>query len=82
MSGYDEFGRDDHLGNPSDPGPQPDPTCPDCRGDGWVIGHENQCYAKGECECSGVQEQCERCRGSGRLDTRLDSRMDSTSSAR
>lgn len=50
-------------------GTQPlDATCPDCQGEGWYIGHENQCYAKGDCECSGVQEWCDRCKGSGRLD--------------
>ena len=48
-----------------------DVTCPDCQGEGWYIGHENQCYAKGDCECSGVQEWCDRCQGTGRLDSLL-----------
>lgn len=41
-------------------------VCSDCQGDGWLLGHEDQCYAKGACECSGVQEWCDRCRGTGR----------------
>lgn len=45
--------------------PQPD-VCPHCGGDGWYVGHEDVCYDTGDCECSGVQVQCEcagACRG-------------------
>jgi hypothetical protein len=40
-------------------------TCPDCGGDGWEIGHEDECYEQGDCVCAGVQVPCNRCGGTG-----------------
>jgi hypothetical protein len=37
---------------------EPD-TCPACGGDGWYVGHEDECYDTGDCVCSGVQVRCE-----------------------
>jgi hypothetical protein len=37
---------------------EPD-TCPACGGDGWYVGHEDECYDTGDCVCSGVQVKCE-----------------------
>jgi hypothetical protein len=34
-------------------------TCPACGGDGWYVGHEDECYDTGDCVCSGVQVECE-----------------------
>jgi hypothetical protein len=42
--------------------------CDLCAGDGWYVDHEDECYEDGDCNCSGVQRQCERCAGTGRLD--------------
>lgn len=36
-----------------------EPPCPGCGGDGWYVGHEDECYDTGDCCCSGVQIQCE-----------------------
>lgn len=32
-------------------------SCPDCGGEGFVIGHEDECYEDG-CVCSGVEVEC------------------------
>lgn len=45
-----------------------DATCTSCHGDGWYVGHEEECYTTGDCVCDGVQIQCETCGGLGRLD--------------
>lgn len=34
-------------------------VCPECGGDGWYVGHEDECHETGDCNCSGVQIQCE-----------------------
>ncbi len=34
-------------------------SCPACGGDGWYIGHEDECYDTGDCNCSGVQVECD-----------------------
>lgn len=36
--------------------------CPGCGDDGWYVGHEDECHETGDCQCSGVQVECE-CRG-------------------
>jgi DnaJ-class molecular chaperone len=42
--------------------------CATCGGDGWLVDHSRECYARGECVgCDGVQVQCSSCGGSGRL---------------
>jgi hypothetical protein len=41
--------------------------CSACGGDGWYVGHEDKCYETGDCGCSGVQLQCEKCGGTGRV---------------
>lgn len=55
--------------------------CPDCAGDGWVlgVGTDTECCGGSEYECGGrgctgpqevqvqVQEPCERCRGTGEI---------------
>lgn len=38
--------------------PRPN-DCPACGGDGWYVGHEDECYDTGDCVCSGVQVRCE-----------------------
>ena len=43
----------------------PEVECPSCGGDGWYVGHEDECWETGDCNCSGVQLQCEQCQGSG-----------------
>lgn len=48
----------------NDEQPPPD-VCPTCGGDGWYVGHEDECYDTGDCVCSGVQVQCE-CAGATR----------------
>jgi hypothetical protein len=40
--------------------------CPACEGAGYDIGHEAQCYEGLGCQCSGVQELCSACEGSGK----------------
>lgn len=43
----------------------PEP-CANCGGDGWVVDHSDECYARGDCVgCGGVQVQCPSCGGSG-----------------
>lgn len=34
-------------------------VCPACGGDGWYVGHEDECHDTGDCVCSGVQVECE-----------------------
>ncbi len=41
-------------------------ACPACKGDGWHIGHEDECHENG-CVCSGVQHLCEKCGGKGQV---------------
>lgn len=44
-------------------------TCPNCNGDGFTIEHANHPHEGGSCDgmCP-VQEQCDPCRGSGKID--------------
>ena len=42
--------------------PEPGPMCPACGGDGWYVGHDDECYDTGDCVCGGVQVRCE-CQG-------------------
>jgi len=41
--------------------------CSNCSGDGWYIEHANECigWETGECNCGGVQTECESCKGTG-----------------
>ncbi len=41
--------------------------CSNCQGDGWYVGHANDCsgWNTGECNCGGQQIQCETCKGEG-----------------
>lgn len=34
-------------------------VCSACGGDGWYVGHEDECSETGDCNCSGVQIECE-----------------------
>ena len=43
----------------------PIPKCRTCDGNGWYVGHEDECCRTGDCACSGVQIQCEVCFGTG-----------------
>lgn len=55
-SGCDARGyctREEGPDTPADAG-----NC-DCGGDGWYIDHEDECYETGDCNCSGVQVECE-----------------------
>ena len=42
-------------------------VCSECGGDGWWVGHDEECYRSGDCGCSGVQIRCHVCFGSGVL---------------
>lgn len=37
------------------------PKCDACGGDGWYVDHAPECYDSGDCSCTGVQVQCDRC---------------------
>lgn len=43
--------------------------CPKCKGDGWTTEHANHPHPDGDC-CGAcpVQEQCEYCQATGRID--------------
>lgn len=41
--------------------------CSDCGGDGWYVGHADQCNETGQCTCNGIQIQCEKCQGIGEV---------------
>lgn len=36
-----------------------EPPCVVCGGDGWYIGHEDECYDSGNCLCAGIQVECD-----------------------
>jgi len=52
---------------PQDTGPTKI-KCQMCGGDGWYVGHDDECYETGDCNCSGVQVRCETCGGTGEVD--------------
>lgn len=37
---------------------EPD-LCPACGGQGWYVGHDDECYDTGDCVCSGERVRCE-----------------------
>jgi len=43
--------------------------CNWCAGDGWYVDHSSECdgFSGKECNCSGVQVQCEKCQGTGEV---------------
>lgn len=55
----------DSLAPSADPVYEPPPVCRSCNGDGWYVGHEDECHETGDCHCSGVQIPCEMCGGTG-----------------
>lgn len=40
--------------------------CYSCGGDGWYVGHDDECYDTGVCNCSRVQICCDSCGGTGK----------------
>lgn len=45
--------------------------CTRCGGQGWDVGHEDECYESGDCNCSGVQIECPDCLGMGSVKARV-----------
>lgn len=39
--------------------------CHSCKGEGWELDHEDECYETGDCNCTGVQMPCSFCKGKG-----------------
>lgn len=38
---------------------RPTDKCPACYGEGWYVGHDDECYDTGDCVCSGERVRCE-----------------------
>lgn len=69
MSSYDPFGRDDHLGDPADAGPEPEPRdvgprCSYCGVLGWTRArygqelHKHACPHREDAACQTHPDGC------------------------